>query len=51
MELYAGLIDEGQLPEGTLIRSDNGNQFIAAKVGEYSKKQEFIHVATPEEHG
>lgn len=55
IELYAGLIDEGQLPEGTIIRSDNGSQFIATKVREYlamvGMDQEFTHVATPEENG
>lgn len=55
IELCAGLIDEGQLPEGTIIRSDNGSQFIAAKVREYlamtGMDQEFTHVATPEENG
>ena len=55
IELYAGLIDEGLLPEGTIIRSDNGSQFIAAKVREYLEMvgmdQEFTHVATPEENG
>lgn len=55
IELYAGLIDEGLLPEGTIIRSDNGSQFIATKVREYLEMvgmdQEFTHVATPEENG
>jgi putative transposase len=55
IELYAGLIDKGQLPEGTIIRSDNGSQFIAARVREYlamvGMDQEFTHVATPEENG
>ena len=55
IELYAGLIDEGLLPEGTIIRSDNGSQFIAARLREYLEMvgmdQEFTHVATPEENG
>jgi putative transposase len=55
IELYAGLIDKGQLPEGAIIRSDNGSQFIATKVREYlamvGMDQEFTHVATPEENG
>ena len=60
IEFYAGLIDEGLLPEGTIIRSDNGSQFIAARVREYLEMvgmdQEFTaaaaaHVATPEENG
>ena len=55
IELYAGLIDKGQLPEGTIIRSDNGSQFIAANVREYLEivgmDQEFTHVDTPEENG
>ena len=55
IELYARLINEGQLPEGTIIRSDNGSQFIAAHVREYLQMvgmdQEFKHVATPEENG
>ncbi len=55
IELYARLIDEGKLPEGTIIRSDNGSQFIAANVRQYLEMvgmdQEFTHVATPEENG
>lgn len=55
INLYAGLVDQGQLPEGTIIRCDNGSQFLAGKVREYLKmvglEQEFTHVATPQENG
>jgi transposase InsO family protein len=55
INLYAVLVDQGQLPEGTIIRSDNGSQFLAGKVREYlamvGLEQEFTHVATPEENG
>lgn len=55
INLYACLVDQGQLPEGTIIRSDNGSQFLAKKVREYLKmvglEQEFTHIATPEENG
>jgi transposase InsO family protein len=54
IRLYASLVDQGQLPEGTIIRSDNGSQFLARQVREYLKMvgldQEFTHVATPEEN-
>lgn len=40
--------------KGVIIRNDNGSQFIAAKVRETLKemeaRQEFTHVATPEEN-
>lgn len=55
INLYASLVDHGQLPEGTIIRSDNGSQFLARQVREYLQMvgldQEFTHVATPEENG
>ena len=54
IDLFAGLIDQGQLPAQTIIRSDNGSQFIAEKLREYlalvGLQQEFTHVATPEEN-
>jgi transposase InsO family protein len=55
IRLYARLVDEGKLLEGTVIRSDNGSQFLAHKVREYLEmvglEQDFTHVATPEENG
>ena len=55
IRIYASLVDQGQLPEGAIIRSDNGSQFLAHKVREYLKmvglEQEFTQVATPEENG
>ncbi|WP_428400365.1 hypothetical protein ABDK00_006285 [Niabella insulamsoli] len=40
--------------KGVIIRNDNGSQFIAHKVREALRsmeaKQEFTHVATPEEN-
>lgn len=54
IDLFAILIDQGQLPAQTTIRSDNGSQFIAARLREYlalvGLEQEFTHVATPEEN-
>ena len=54
IDLCAILIDQGQLPAHTIIRSDNGSQFIAARLREYlalvGLEQEFTHVATPEEN-
>ncbi len=41
-------------PEGVVVRSDNGSQFIAAVVREYLKergiRQEFTHVGVPEDN-
>ncbi len=54
INLFATLVDQGQLPAHTIIRSDNGSQFIAVRLREYlasiGLEQEFTHVATPEEN-
>ena len=54
IDLFATLVDRGQLPVQTIIRSDNGSQFIAQRLREYlalmDLQQEFTHVATPEEN-
>ena len=54
IDLLSTLFDEYNYPENVIIRSDNGSQFIAKSVREYlgliGVKQEFTHVATPEEN-
>ena len=54
IDLFASLTDQGQLPAQTIIRSDNGSQFIAQRLCEYlalmGLQQEFTHVATPQEN-
>jgi putative transposase len=52
--LLSELFEDYDYPENVVIRSDNGSQFIAKKVREYlgliGVKQEFTHIATPEEN-
>lgn len=54
IDLCDSLMELGLLPEGVVIRSDNGSQFIARKVREHLHQmgidQEFTHIATPEEN-
>lgn len=54
IDLFATLVDQGQLPAQTIIRSDNGSQFIAQRLRQYlalvGLQQEFTHVATPQEN-
>lgn len=54
IELLSSILDEYPTPEGLIIRSDNGSQFIARNVRDYIHlvgfEQEFTHVATPEEN-
>lgn len=52
--LLSDLFEKYSFPENTVIRSDNGSQFIAHNVRNYLEmigvQQEFTHVATPEEN-
>ena len=54
IELLSLLFEDYHYPESVVIRSDNGSQFIARNVRQYLEligvKQEFTHVATPEEN-
>jgi transposase InsO family protein len=54
IEFLSDLFLDYQYPESVVIRSDNGSQFIARNVREYlgliGVRQEFTHVATPEEN-
>ena len=54
ISLLSLLLEDYGYPEGVVIRSDNGSQFIAKKVREHlamvGVQQEFTHIATPEEN-
>ena len=47
-------VNQSNEPKGVILRNDNGSQFIAHSVRNFLKnsevKQEFTHVATPEEN-
>ncbi|QIP13790.1 transposase family protein [Spirosoma aureum] len=47
-------VNQGYELKGVILRNDNGSQFIAHSVRKFLKnsevKQEFTHVATPEEN-
>lgn len=52
--LLSELFEDYEYPGNVVVRSDNGSQFIAKRVREYlgliGVKQEFTHIATPEEN-
>ena len=54
IDLLSTLFEQYGTSRQTIIRSDNGSQFIAVKVREYLSsigvEQEFTHIATPEEN-
>lgn len=54
IELLSSLFELYNIPQGIVIRSDNGSQFLAGNLREYLEiigvEQEFTHVATPEEN-